>query len=173
MTEVSACTSILERYQNLVHLGSGWLHSVLGIASSYTLKHQIGAPLITIWLNFLYKAQVCKNPFFFFLLSRELPSQDALAWFTTFAGVSCCPWLAKPPVLYSSVTVHSKAEKSSSHCYTTARTQVPSLDRSFSCSYPPILLSFSMLHLSALGITQANSCLQDLGYFSQNPFHFL
>lgn len=35
------------------------------------------------------------------------------------------------------------------------------------------LLSFSMLHLSALGITQANSCLQDLGYFSQNPFHFL
>lgn len=147
------------------------LHNALGIAS--TLKHQIGTPLITIWLNFLYKAQVCKNPLFFPFSAGRLPSQYAFAWFTTFAGVSCCSWPAKPPELYSSVTVHSEAKKSSSHCYTRARAQVPILDRSFSCSYPPVLLSFSMLHLSALGIMQVNSCLQDLGYFSQNPFHFL
>lgn len=31
----------------------------------------------------------------------KLPSQYAFAWFATFAGVSCCPWPAKPPELYS------------------------------------------------------------------------
>lgn len=115
MTEVNACISVLERYQNLVHLGSGWLHTALGIASSYTLKHQIGTPLVSTWLNFLYKAQVRKNPFFFSFSAGKLPSQYALAWFMTFAGVHCCPWLPKLPRLYLSVTVHSKAEKSSSH----------------------------------------------------------
>lgn len=83
------------------HLGSGWLQNALGTASSYTSKHQIGAPLITTWLNFLYKAQVCKNPLFFSFSAGALPSQYAFTWFTTSAGVSCWPRAAKPPELYS------------------------------------------------------------------------
>lgn len=133
VTEVSLCIS-LERYKNLVHLG--WLHNALEIASNYTWKHQIGTPLIHAWLNFLYKAWLCKNPGFFPSLQENcqvnmllLGLQPLLVWVAALGQPN-------PLSCTQGVTVHSKAENSSSHCYTTARTQVPILDRSFSCSYP-------------------------------------
>lgn len=103
--------------------------------------------MITTWFNFLYKAQVFKNPFLFSFSAGNPPSQYVFAWFTTFGGVSCCPWLTKshPPSCTQGVTVLSEAKNSSSHCYTTARTQMPILARSFSCSYPPTL---SFLHVT-------------------------
>lgn len=171
MTEVSECIS-LERYKNLF-TWARWLHNTLGIASSYTLKHQIGTPLITTWLNFVYEAQVCKNMFFFsFSLSLCRKTAKSGCFYLVYNLCWCelLPLVGQTPKLYSRCCC---AVRLRTAALIATQQQEPKCPLWTGASPAPILLSFSMLHFSALGITKANSCLQDLSYFSQNPFNFL
>lgn len=140
VTEVSAFIS-LERYQNLVHLGSGWLHNALGIAPSYSLKHQIGTLLITTWLNFLYKARVCKNPFFFFLLFRRTAKSVCFCLVYNLCWCELLPLASQTPRAVLKVLLCTAMLRTAALLAT--QQQEPKCP-SWTGAFPaPILLSFS------------------------------